>query len=248
MIDALALVTILGIVPVSPMSDGEDIIREMHDRYAGKWYETLALVQTVNYFDRETGGFDSARVWYESLVFPGTVRSDVAPLDAGNRWFYKDASWIEIRSDTVFNSSPGPHPLLLLGFDVYFLPVEETLARLQRFRIDFSQVREDEWQGRKVWVIGSTAPDDSASQIWIDQERLIFMRLLLTSPNTGAQTEYRFDRYEKLGDGWIGTEVVFIRNGVMTMLERYHWWDIGMEFAPSLFETTGATLPTWVKN
>jgi hypothetical protein len=245
MIEALILAAMVGIVP---MSDGEDIIREMHDKYAGTWYETLALVQTVNYFDRETGAFDSARVWYESLVFPGTVRSDIAPLDAGNRWLYKDASWIEIRADTVFNSSPGPHPLLLLGFDVYFLPPEETIARLQRFRVDFSQAREDEWQGRRMWVIGAATRDDSSNQIWIDKERLIFKRLLITNPNTGARTEYRFDRYEQLGDGWIGTEVVFIRNGVTTMLERYHWWNIGMDFAPSLFETTGVTLPTWVKN
>lgn len=78
------LVTMLvgGVIPA--VTTGEDVVRTMYERYAGVWYENLALVQTVTYYESQTGAFDSARVWYESIQLPGIVRSHIAPLDAGN--------------------------------------------------------------------------------------------------------------------------------------------------------------------
>ncbi|NIM52483.1 MAG: outer membrane lipoprotein-sorting protein [Gemmatimonadales bacterium] len=227
---------------------GEDIVRAMHDRYAGKWYETLALVQTVNYYDAETGAYDSARVWYESIQLPGVVRSDVAPLDAGNRFLYKDETWYDFRADTVYSAQPGPHPLLLLGFDVYVQPVEETIAKLEQFRIDVSKVREDEWQGRGVYVVGSSSADDDSRQFWVDKEHLLFVRLLLTDPSTKQTREVRFEGYERLGGGWIATEIVFMRGDRSTMVEQYNYWTIDVEFDPSLFTDTKGTRPKWVRN
>ncbi|UCC83877.1 MAG: hypothetical protein JSW46_02785 [Gemmatimonadota bacterium] len=244
MIHTLLLLAILGGGAIVPEMTGEDVIRAMHDRYTESWYRDLALVQTVNYYDVQSGAYDSARVWYESIRLPGTVRSDVAPLDAGNCILFKDQTWIFFEADTVVREEPGQHPILLLGFDVYVQPVEETIATLQAVGFDLSlEVREDEWQGRAAYVVG-----DENRQFWIDKEELLFVRLLAKNPNTGAEREILFDGYERLGGGWIATEITFMRSGRVDIYERYDYWTIDVEFEPSLFLLTDRTRPTWIKN
>jgi hypothetical protein len=231
------------IFPAQQIESGADVIRAMHDRYEGEWYTNLALIQTVNYYDVASGGVDSVRVWYESIRLPATVRSDIAPLNSGNRIFYKDGAWITIEADSVVSNNPGPHPLLLLGFDVYVQPVEETLGMLERFRFDLSQLRTDEWEGREHYVVGG-----ENREFWIDVETLLFTRLFLQNPNTGASREILFEAYEQLGGGWIATEIKFMRSGRVDMWERYDYWTIDVEFADDLFALTGGSRPTWVKN
>ena len=242
MLHALILVAVAWLSP-QQIDSGADVIRAMHDRYEGKWYIDLALIQTVNYYDVETGGVDSVRVWYESIRLPGTVRSDIAPLDAGNRIVFKDEAWITIEADTIVSNNPGPHPLLLLGFDIYVQPVDETLAALERFRFDLSQFRTDEWDGRRHYVVG-----DANREFWIDAETLLFTRLFLQNPTSGATREILFDEYEQLGGGWIATEIKFMRSGRVDMWERYDYWTIDVEFEDELFALTGRTRPVWVKN
>lgn len=222
---------------------GADVIRAMHDRYAGKWYENLALVQTVTYHDVESGAPDSFRVWYESIQLPGTVRSDIAPLDAGNTQLYADETWTVFEADTVVRSFPGPHPILLLGFDVYVQPVDETLARIERFGVELSQVRTDEWQGHQAYVVG-----DESRQFWVDVENLLLVRLVLKRPNTGAEREVRLEAYEPLGGGWIATELVFMLDGAVDLYERYDYWTIDVKFDPNIFATHERARPAWVRN
>jgi hypothetical protein len=243
MVNSLLLATVLAIVSVGQVGTGEDVVRAMYDRYTGKWYENLALVQTVTYWDIESGTLDSVRVWYESIKLPGTVRSDIAPVDAGNRQVYKDETWSTIEADTLVSSFPGPHPILLLGFDVYVQPLEESLAKLNRARFDLTQVREDEWEGREVWVVG-----DQSRQFWVDKQDLLFRRLLLTNPGTGARREVRMEAYETLGGGWIATELTFLRNEALDIHERYDYWTIDLEFEPGIFAIEDPARLRWVRN
>jgi hypothetical protein len=50
--------TLLG-THAAPKS-GEDLVRQMHDRYAGKWYRNLTFVQTTTSPDRPP------ETWYEA--------------------------------------------------------------------------------------------------------------------------------------------------------------------------------------
>lgn len=243
MIHSLLLASALTIVSIGQAETGEDVVRAMHDRYAGSWYENLALVQTVTYWDVESATLDSVRVWYESIKLPGTVRSDIAPVDAGNRQIYKDETWSTIEADTLVRSFAGPHPILLLGFDVYVQPLEESLAKLQRARFDLTQVRDDEWEGREVFVVG-----DQSRQFWVDKRDLLFRRLLLTNPSTSARREVRMEAYERLGDGWIATELTFLRDDAVDIHERYDYWTIDLEFEPEIFSVEHPARPKWVRN
>jgi hypothetical protein len=244
MIRSLITIAAMGFLAVGAAQDGEDVIREMHDRYAGQWYKNLALIQTVTYHSAEGEGVDSVRVWYESIQLPGTVRSDIAPVDGGNTQMYKDDTWYTLEADSLVRSFQGPHPVLLLGFDVYVLPVEETLERLRRLNVDLSQVQSAEWEGRDNYVVG-----DESRQFWVDKQDLLLQRLVFTNLNTGSTREIHFEAYEQLGGGWIATELVFMRDGRVDVFEHYDYWTIDVQFEPSLFAVTSErTRPTWVKN
>jgi hypothetical protein len=244
MLHALLLTVALTTVPTDSICTGEDVIRAMHARYAGKWYENLVLIQAVTYFDLESGTLDSARMWYESIRLPGTVRSDIAPLEKGDYQLYRDGTWHVFEADTLVRSSPGGHPVLLLGFDVYRQPVEQTLASLERF--DLSKLRQATWQGREVYVVGSESEGDAGNQFWVDQDDLLLRRLIMVSRTSGATIEVQFNAYEQLGAGWIAAELAFLRDGQLWLHERYAYWAIDVEIEPSIFAVTNGTQPTWV--
>ena len=74
-------------------------------------------------------------------------------------------------------------------------------------------------------------------QFWVDQERLLFVRLLQPAGPGGERTqEIQFNQYEPLGGGWIAPEVVFMTDGVMTMREVYRDVRANMELGAGLFD------------
>lgn len=60
---------------------GRDVLKAMHDRYAGKWYRTLAFVQ----YNTATGpdGATTHSVWREYLALPGRCGSSPTRAPAG---------------------------------------------------------------------------------------------------------------------------------------------------------------------
>ncbi len=232
----------------SQMTSGEDVIRAMHQRYAGSWFQNLALVQTVLYHEPGTGTLDSVRVWYESIRLPGTVRSDVTPLDAGNRQVFHEGEWRTYEADSLLSARPGWHPVLLMGFDVYAQPPETTLSTLERFGTELKLLREDEWLDVPVWVVGGMAADGARREFWIEKERLLLVRLVLGNPGTQHTREVLFRAYEPLEGGWIATELEFRTDGGTDILERYDYWTADVVFDPDIFSLHGAVPPGWIRN
>jgi hypothetical protein len=220
----------------------------MHERYAGKWYESLALVQTVQYLDVETATLDSARVWYESLELPGTVRSDIAPLDGGNRQVFHEGEWRVYQADSLVSARPGWHPVLLMGFDVYVQPADATQTILKGAGVDLEAVREGEWTGIPVWILGSGPDTEPAREFWIEKDRLLLVRILLRNADAGSTREVRFAGYEPLGGGWIATELSFLTDGRVDTYERYDYWAIDLAFDPAIFAREKAARPAWIRN
>jgi hypothetical protein len=70
---------------------GEELLGQMHDRYAGKWYRTLSFVQTSRFADGKT------ETWYEAAEIPGKLRIDIAPLDSMNAVIFRNDSLYAFR-------------------------------------------------------------------------------------------------------------------------------------------------------
>ncbi|HEX2679736.1 MAG TPA: hypothetical protein VHQ03_00420 [Candidatus Dormibacteraeota bacterium] len=200
--------------------NGRDLIRAMHDRYAGIWYRTLAFTQRNTATD--SLGRETHSTWREYLASPGNLRIDFLPADSGTGIVFRNDSEYVFAHDTLVRSIALVHPLLVLGFDVYVEPVDTTLAKLSRLGIDLSIMHEDVWQGRPVYAVGAPPGDRQHIQFWVDRERLVFLRMLQPArqdPTKVADT--RFEDYREVGRAWLSARVVFLVGDKPNWLEEY---------------------------
>jgi hypothetical protein len=212
----------------------DQLVKAMHDRYINKWYSTLTFVQkTTQYLPDST---TKIATWYEAFSFPGTMRIDIDSMGYGGMVLSKDSLYA-YREGKLTATRPFVHSLLLLGFDVYFLPVQGTLMKLQSLHFDLTVLREDVWQGRPVFVVGAKQGDLHSAQFWIDKEHLYFVRLLEPAGRDGSQTrETQFNKYERLDQGWLSVEVIFKVDGKIVTTEEYSEPQANPRLDPKLFD------------
>lgn len=218
------------------IENAEQLISAMHKKYDGKWYKTLVFAQKTTTFKAD--GTTQNGIWYEALSMPGKLRIDIDPLAGGNGVIYANGVNHSFRDGKLAGSSPQNHALLVLGFDVYFQPVDVTLEQLKKIKIDLSVLREDTWQNRAVYVVGAKAGDLRSPQFWIDKKNLYFVRLVQPVGKDGASVqEIEFNKYQKVkGGGWISPEVVFIVNGKRVFLEEYYGIRTNIKLDDNLFD------------
>jgi hypothetical protein len=219
----------------------------MHAQYAGKWYRNLTFVQTTSYPDRP------AETWYEAGTIPGKLRIDIAPVDSMNAFIYSGDSAFVFQGGKRVSAREDRNLLMTLGFDVYGQPPEVSIAQLERQGVDLARIREDSWQGAKVWVVGAAAGDTTSNQFWIEQKRLLFVRLMeshKSSKNPDAPPkllDVTFGAYQPLGKGWIAPEVVIKLDGKEVQRESYRDIRADVSLPPELYDTRVYRTPGWVR-
>ena len=241
-----ALLTAGTAAQAGKVKTSEDLIREMQKKHAKSWYKTLTFVQKTKEFHAD--GTSKVTIWYEAFSAPGKLRIDFDPIKDGNGILFSNFTLYSFKDGKQAASRPFVHPLLLLGFDVYFLPVEETIAKLKELKFDLTELREDVWQGRPVYVVGAKAGDLRSRQFWIDKKNLYFVRLLEpTAKDNSITQETLFNKYEKVkGGGWVAPEVIFMVNGKTVVTEEYTEIRGGVPLDPKLFDPQHwRTAPHW---
>ncbi len=217
---ALALVPGLSsMLEAQSPPDGAELVRLMHDRYVGKWYRTLSFTQATQ---RRTAADTLVReTWYESMKLPGRLRIDVGAPDGDPVIrFARDSVYVK-RGPKTMAPRAGRNDLLLLGFDVYAQPIEKSVGALREEGFDLSRIHQENWEGRRVFVVGARAGDSAAKQFWVDVERLVFVRMLAPAGPGQTQDEVRFDDYQPAGGGWVSTLVTATRDGRLVQKEQY---------------------------
>jgi hypothetical protein len=230
--------------PAAPKT-GDQLIRQMHARYAGKWYRTVTFTQTTSFPDRP------AETWYEAGSIPGKLRIDVAPLDSMTAIMFVGDSTVVFKGGTRVAAHRDRNLLMTLGFDVYGQPPETTLAQLAEAGIDLAKLHEDRWNGTKVWVVGAGQGDTTASQFWIEQDRLLFVRLIEAKPakEAGAPAnvlDVTFEDYQRLGRGWVAPKVVIKVNGKEIQRESYRDVRADTPLQPDLYDTRTYHKADWI--
>ena len=240
MLSQLALMAATMLTPPGPPpKNGEELIREMHQRYAGKWYSTLTFIQ------KTTQASGTVETWYEALQLPGFLRIDIAPLDSGKAIIFRNDSIYQLNQGKIRSSAPLIHPLMVLGFDVYLDTPEHTIEKLRILTFDLSKIHADVWQGKPVYVVGADSGDANSPQFWVDQKDLLFVRTI--RPNQqGGVNETQFNKYVKLGNAWLSPEVLFFTNGQPGAKEEYSDWKIGMTFRGDLFDPVKFGRAAWI--
>ena len=213
--------------------NGEDLIKAMYEKYEGKWYKKLKIVQKVTYY--RNGEEQGSQVWCEFLDLPGKVRSNIGPAENGNAEIYVNGEFHRFQEGKRVGGQKAPHPVLCLGFDVYLQEPEKSVAILKAVPFDLDKIHETVWQGRPVYVVGADKDDFKSNQFWIDKEHLYFVRTIFTSPR-GASIDIEMNKIVRLGEGWIATQLLFKRNGEVFLKEDYQENPILDKINPAIFD------------
>ncbi len=210
-------------VPSAPggeVHDAASLVRAMHDRWAGTWYHTVSFRQKTSRV--LPGDSVASETWYEWAALPGRLRIQMGEAGAGRGAIYGGDSTYTIRDNAVVRRVAGRNPLLILGFDVYAQPSERTLELLGQEGFDLGAFHADSWQGKPVWVVGAAPGDLRAKQFWVEQDRLLFARMLEPSPGDSTRTtDIRFANYVPLGRAWIAPLVEVWNGGKRVFWEEY---------------------------
>jgi len=226
------------------ISNTNELMSAMQKKYGKSWYKTATFVQQTTNF--EPDGTSKVETWYEAMSVPGSLRIDFTPVKEGNGILFTGGKIFVFKDGKVDSTRAFEHPLLILGFDIYRAPASEVTAKLQALKFDLSQFREDTWQGRPVYVVGAKAGDLHSPQFWIDQKNLYFVRMLRPAGKDGTQTsETQFNKYQKLGGGWMAPEVIFMVDGKVVTTEAYSDMRSDVTLDPKLFDPQFWTTVHW---
>jgi len=235
---------LLPLPVAAKVSNSNELIAAMQRKYGKSWYKTATFVQETT--NVQPDGTSKVETWYEAMMVPGSLRIDFTPITAGNGILFTDGKIYVFKDGKVDSTRAFDHPLLILGFDIYRSPASEVIAKLQALKFDLSQFREDTWQGKPVYVVGAKAGDLHSPQFWIDQKNLYFVRMLRPGGKDGAQTqETQFNKYQKLGGGWMAPEVIFMIDGKVVTTEKYSEIRGDVELDPKLFDPQFWTTVHW---
>lgn len=228
------------------ISNTNELIAAMQKKYGKSWYKTATFVQETTNF--QTDGTSKVEIWYEAMSIPGSLRIDFTPTTDNSGILFTGGKISRFKNGKVESTRSFEHPLLTLGFDIYRSPASEVITKLQAMKFDLSQFREDTWQGRPVYVVGAKAGDLHSPQFWIDQKNLYFVRMLRPAGQDGTQThETQFNKYQKLGGGWIAPEVIFMVDGKIVTTEKYSEIRGDVKLDPKLFDPQFWTTAHWKK-
>src|ERR1700753_3765933 len=88
---------------------GRDIVKKMHERYAGKWYHSFTFTQTTQVYHNDS--LPSTSTCHESTRLPDRFRRDFGPADSGNAVIFRGDSAYRFRSgqlkSTTINNNEG---------------------------------------------------------------------------------------------------------------------------------------------
>ena len=99
-------------------------------------------------------------------------------------------------------------------------------------------MRDDQWDGHPVYVVGAKVGDTTSNQVWVDREHLRLVRFIQTS-RAGDRTmisDIRVQDYKEIQGFEIPTEFLVVRNGKPFWREQYADVRINDEFPPGTFD------------
>lgn len=230
---------------------GADVLERMRQAYEGKWYHTLTFVQKTTV--HKPDGTTAVQTWYESLRHTpqsGTrLRIDVGDLAQGNGMLYTADSTYVVRAGKVVATRGEGNEFLPLIEGVYVQSVERTVRELATTKVDMAKTSAGTWRGRAVWIVGATAASDTtAPQFWVDAERNVVVRMILSPAPSAPTMDIRLDGYERVGNGWLATKIDMLVGGVPRQTEEYSSWKVDVALEPALFEAASWTSAAhWAK-
>ena len=199
-------------------ASGEEVLQMMFDHYSENgWYKNFTFWQQTSFYKEDS--LVREQKWFEAISLPGKLVIKYDSINGRNGMLFRNNKIYRMADGKIAAVQKLVHTLLLAGFDVYFQPVKRTVHLLDSLGFDLTKVRQDEFLGRKVWVIGASIGDLQSQQIWIDAERWYLHRIVYQMGNQVSMAD--LDEYKQLNVHWVATRIRFYKDGHLTMKEIY---------------------------
>jgi hypothetical protein len=207
--------------PAVKVGSARELISMMHDRYADNWYRTLRFAQS-NTFYTQSGGEQKSR-WVENLSVPGRLRIDFEPLASKSGLLIVNNRVTTFDNGKRVDTRHAIQAILMLTADVYAIPPAITARRLDSLSIDLAKFREDKLDKKRVFVIGADKDDLESSQVWIDADKLVLVRLIQREKrgDKSIVTDTHVNEYKDIDGFPVAHEFVSLRDGKPYFKEEY---------------------------
>ncbi|MCB0280544.1 MAG: hypothetical protein KDD94_13635, partial [Calditrichaeota bacterium] len=241
----LILLSSISCSKAPEIKNGEDLIHAMNTMYKSKWYKTFTFEQKTSFYRNDS--LMREETWLEAIKIPGLLHIKQGDLSHGNAMMFKDDTMYVFRNHQQVVARHNVHPLLVLGFDVYHDDPANTIQKLKDLGYDLSKMYSDKWQGRDVYVVGTDKADAKAKQFMIDKEHLYFVKLSeeVKTPQATFLSSTEFNKYERLGGGWVAPEVLFKRDGKVGMKEEYSKMQVPDHLDDAIFDPKQVDSAKW---
>jgi hypothetical protein len=218
------------------LTSSDALLKAMHDRYDGKYLKTMSFLQNNTQYT--STGQEKKSQWYEHIEAPGKLRIVFLPATGKNGLVQVNDKVASFDNGIRVDFRPSINPLLLLTSDVYVAPVAMITRSLDSLHVDTDIMRNDEWEGEPVYVVGAKAGDTTSNQMWVDRDHLRLVRFI-QSQKAGDRTmvsDTRVTSYKEIDGFDIPTEFLVLRNGRPVWREQYADVRINGEFPAGTFD------------
>jgi hypothetical protein len=218
------------------VTSSASLVKAMHDRYDGKYLKTMSFLQNNTQY--RTTGEETKSQWYEHIEIPGKLRIAFLPASRRSGLVQVGDRVASFDNGIRVDFRPSVNPLLLLTADVYAAPVATIMRGLDSLHIDDDIIRNDEWEGQPVYVVGAKEGDTLSNQYWVDRDNLRLVRLI-QSQKVGDRTmvsDTRVLNYKEIEGFEVPTEFLVLRNGRPFWREQYADVRINEEFPAGTFD------------
>lgn len=225
--------------PATPaVASSRQLVREMHARYSGKWYQTLRFEQS-NTFYTSSGREEKSR-WVENLSVPGKLRIDFEPLTSKSGLLILNNRVTTFDNGRRLETRRSIQAILTLTADVYAIPPAVTIRRLDSLKIDLDKFRADRLNRKRVYVMGAESGDLESTQVWIDAEKLVLVRLIQAETRAGRTivTDTRVGGYKEIEGFPVATEFLSLRGGKPYFKEEYENIRVNEPIPATIFDPT----------
>lgn len=243
----LSLLLLAPLAAAQQINSGDSLLRAMHDRYAATWYKNVTFVQKSTTYKPD--GTTSVETWYEALQEPGKLRIDIGPASDGKGYIFDHGNLTIIKDNKITGQQPMTNMLLVLGFDVYAQPPDVTASVAKQEGYDLTKFREDQFDGKPVYVVGARdAKDLTSKQFWVAKDTLLFVRDIEPTRQDATKSEdIRFVHYQPLAHAWIAAGVEMYVDGKKVFSEDYTDIQADVALAPNTFNPADFATTHWEK-
>jgi hypothetical protein len=170
-------------------------------------------------------------------VFSQAFRSDARSNDSERIFIFSDGKTLTLIDG---NSVPRATNRFDLYKDLLFYHSrEELVERLLQLGVDVSISSLGRFEGKIAFVIGVEYPDESVSQVWIDQDTFLPLRWIIKGVDPAGESdtlEIRYLIWWKIGKIRYPSRIEFYQDGSLVRMNQAINFEENVNFPAELFD------------